>query len=88
MTYQTSPLWAKLDYFFTPYVSILNGSEDKDAVMSSLQTIRGMSAQSLAQRVRSDATRQFSWPIYWKALKKAYALPVPYDSDIALPSFF
>ena len=62
--------------------------EDKDAVLSSLQAVRDMSPQSLAQRVKSDATRRFSWPIYWKALKKAYALPTSYDaSELQVPSF-
>ena len=47
--------------------------EDEPAAWSNLKAFRGMSAQSLAQYVEANATKRFTWPIYWKALKKGYA---------------
>ena len=43
--------------------------------LESLKAVREMSAEALAQRVQADALMQYSWPVYWKALKMAYQLP-------------
>ena len=51
------------------------GREDGEAILSSLQAVRGMSPQSLAKFVKSASTRRFSWSTYWKALNKANACP-------------
>ena len=71
MAYQGSPLWGMQSFFNES--SSTNAWEDKQAALSSLQAIRGMSAQSLAQYVEANAAKRVTWPIYWKALRKGYA---------------
>ena len=44
-------------------------TEDPEATFNSLEAVRNMSAPALAQYVDSDRSRQFSWPVYWKAFK-------------------
>ncbi len=87
MAYQGSPLWGMqsrpIDRFL--YSPSTEAWEDKRAALSSLQAVWGMSAQSVAQYLEADATKRFTWPIYWKALKKGYAQSSPRRQ---LPSFY
>ena len=36
--------------------------------LESLKAVREMSAEALAQRVRAEAQKHYSWPVYWEAL--------------------
>ena len=44
-------------------------TEDPEATFNSLEAVRNMSAPALAQYVDSHRSRQFSWPVYWRAFK-------------------
>ena len=87
MAYQGSPLWGMqgLPIHKSMYSPSNSAWEDKHATLSSLEAVRGMSAQSLAQYVEANATKRLTWNIYWKALKKGYAQSSPYS--IQLHSF-
>ena len=87
MAYQGSPLWGmqSLPIDQLLYSPSTDAWEDKHAALSSLQAVRGMSAQSLAHYLEANATKRFTWPIYWKALKKGYAQSSPHRQ---LPSFY
>jgi len=90
MAYQGSPLWGMqgLPIHQSMYSPSTNAWEDKHAALSSLQAVRGMSAQSLAQFVHSkaNAAKRFTWPIYWKALKQGYAQSSVFH--VQVPSFY
>ncbi len=88
LAFQGSPLWGMkgLPMNTSLYSPSTKAWEDKHAALSNLEAVRGMSAQSLAQYVEANATKRFTWPIYWKALKKGYAQSSPYN--IQVPSFY
>ena len=87
MAYQMSPLWGMqgLPIDQCLYSPSTNAWEDKHATLSSLEAVQGMSAQSLAQCVEANATKRFTWNIYWQALNKGYSQSPPYS--IQLHSF-
>ena len=87
MAYQGSSLWDRQGLLIHTSMdsASFKAMEDEHATLNSLKVVRGMSAQSLAQFVEANATKRFTWPIYWKALKKGYAQSSP--DIMQIPSF-
>ena len=83
MAFQGSPLWGMQGLLI--YSPSINAWEDKHATLSCTKVVRGMSAQSLEQYVEANATKRFTWNIYWSALEKGYAQSSLYS--IQLQSF-
>lgn len=40
--------------------------------LDSFAAVRGMSAEALTQRVQAHVQKDYSWSVYWKALKLSW----------------
>ena len=75
-SFQTSPAWSEIKLGSGLSFTLLTTKADQSREMlDSLEAIRRLSPQVLAQQVDSHATRQCSWLAYRKALMVALWLP-------------